>query len=282
MEIVTQRKFMRMADILANRKFHIGQQVGEGTYSRVYTAESATDGNTYAVKVLDKTKVRTDYLKKFMPRELDIILKLKHPNVINTLEIIQKRDFVFQIMEYADEGDVLHMIQRREFIPEEKCRRIVRDVTRGLQYIHDLNIAHRDLKCENILMFSDGRATISDFGFSRAFDVGTSNTTCQTFCGSTAYASPELLRGIPYDPNISDVWSLGVITFTMLCGSMPFDDSNVTRLVRKQTAREITFPEKRHGDVTASARQFVRQVLEPDINVRPTPAQILEMTWIPT
>ncbi|WAQ95457.1 TSSK1-like protein [Mya arenaria] len=282
MEKTTQRKFIRMADILTSKGYRIGQEIGEGTYSKVRTVEKTSDGNTYAVKIVDRAKVRKDYLKKFMPRELEIIPLLKHENVINTFEIIQTRDFVFQVMEYAEKGDVLQLIHRQGFLPEEKCKNIFRDISKGIKYMHDLNIAHRDLKCENILIFHDNRAAVSDFGFSRAFDSTSNVITCQTFCGSSAYASPELLRGIPYDPKLNDAWSLGIILFTMLNGSMPFPDGNVTRMVQKQLSRDYQFSERLQDKVSAGPRQTVFRTLDPNINSRPTCADILEMDWLKT
>lgn len=279
MERTTPKKFMRIADILAAKGFRIGHQLGEGTYSKVRTVERVSDRKICAVKIIDRQKARKDYLMKFLPRELEIIVRLKHKNVIETFLCIETKEFIFQIMPYAENGDVLQLIHRCCFIPEEKAKNIFRDISNGLNYLHNLNIAHRDLKCENILIFKNNVAALSDFGFSRAFD-NDSNNVCRTFCGSTAYASPELLRGIPYDPKVNDVWSMGIVLFTMLCGTMPFDDANVTRLVRQQLSRDIKFPPRVTSKISEGAKQFVFDILEPSISKRPTADQLLVSKWL--
>lgn len=279
MERTTPKNFMKLADILAANGYRVGQQLGAGTYSNVRTAERTADGNMCAVKIIDRRKARKDYLVKFLPRELEIITRLQHPNVIRTFLCIQTKEYIFQIMQYAEKGDVLQMIQRCCFIPEEKTKSIFRDISNGLKYMHDLNIAHRDLKCENILLFKDNTAVLSDFGFSKQYESDKSDM-CQTFCGSTAYASPEVLRGIPYNPKVNDIWSVGVVLFTMLCGTMPFDDSNVTRLVQQQLSRDIKYPARVNGKVSDEVKQFVLDILEPSINKRPTIEKILSTGWL--
>lgn len=271
---------MRFADILQSKGYATGQQVGEGTYSKVRTAERLDDGMTCAVKVIDKNKARTDYLRKFMPRELEIIMKLKHENVICTFEVIQTRDFVFQVMEYAEQGDVLHLIHRRGPFPEGMAKNIFRDMSNGLKYMHDMHVTHRDLKCENILIRKDNSAVICDFGFAYEFARDTTNVKCRTFCGSTAYASPELVRGIPYDPRQNDVWSSGCILFTMLCGTMPFDDSNLTKMVQKQLSKDFRYPFKVSGLISDQCKTFIKHVLEPDTNKRFAIEDVLESSWL--
>lgn len=279
MESTTPRTFLRIADLLASHGYRIGQQIGEGAYSKVHTAEKILDGYTYAVKIIDLSKAMTGYLKQFMPHELHVITSLKHRNVIETFQIIKNKAYVMQIMEYASKGDVLRMIQQHGCIAEEKAKSIFKDVAAGVTYLHELNIAHRDLKCENILIFEDNRAVVSDFGFVKNLGTSTSNL-CRTFCGSTAYASPDVLRGLPYDPKMNDVWSIGVVLFTMLSGTIPFDDGNVTRMVQKQQSREFTFPPRVVEQSSCRARQLVYQILDPDTNSRPTVKELFESDWL--
>lgn len=280
MERTTPKKFMRIADILTAKGYRIGHQLGEGTYSKVRTVERISDRKMCAVKIIDRQKARKDYVTKFLPREMEIIVRLKHRNVIETFMCIETKEFIFQIMQYAENGDVLQLIHRCSYIPEEKAKNIFRDISNGLKYLHNLNIAHRDLKCENILIFKNNVAVLSDFGFSRAFDNDSRNMICRTFCGSTAYASPELLRGIPYDPKVSDVWSMGIVLFTMLCGTMPFDDANVTRLVQQQLSRDIKFPPRVTSKISEVAKRFVIDILDPSIAERPNVDKLLSSAWL--
>ncbi|XP_045212517.1 testis-specific serine/threonine-protein kinase 3-like [Mercenaria mercenaria] len=280
MERTTPKKFMRIADTLAAKGYRVGHQLGEGTYSKVRTVERVADRKMCAVKIIDRQKARKDYLAKFLPRELEIIKRLKHKNVIQTFLCIETKEFIFQIMQYAEKGDVLQLIHSHGFIHELKAKTIFHDVANGLKYLHSLNIAHRDLKCENILIFKNNVAAVTDFGFARAFDIDSSDMMCRTFCGSTAYASPELLRGIPYDPKGNDIWGMGVILFTMLCGSMPFNDTNVTRLVQQQLSRDIKFPPRVNSRVSEVCKKFVFDILDPGITKRPTIDTLISSDWL--
>ena len=270
---------MRIADILTEKGYRVGQQIGEGTYSKVRSVERTSDGKTCAVKIVDKLKARKDYLQKIMPRELGIVVKLDHENIIKTYEIIKTRDFVFQVMQYGEQGDLLQNIHRRGPLPEERAKQIFKDICNGIQYLHDKNIAHRDLKCENILFLDNGHAAISDFGFARAFDAS-DDILCRTFCGSTAYASPELLHGLPYNAKINDIWSLGIILYVMVCGGMPFDDTNIKAMVDKQVSKDIQFPSRLKRKLSPQLMSLLLQILEPDIGKRLTVADILTSEWL--
>ena len=278
----TARKVMRMADILTEKGYRLGQQIGEGTYSKVRTVERTADGQTCAVKIVDKIRSRKDYLQTFMPRELAIILKLEHENIIKTYEVIKTKDFVFQIMQYAENGDLLQIIQNDGSFADEKAKQTFTDICKGTQYLHDKNIAHRDLKCENILILKNSRAVISDFGFARGFDLTDHHLMCKTFCGSTAYASPELLHGIPYNPKINDIWSLGIILYAIICGGMPFNDTNIKAMLEKQLSKDIQFPSRLKDKIDLKLQDLLFQILEPDISKRPTIEQILSSEWLDT
>ncbi|XP_060574731.1 testis-specific serine/threonine-protein kinase 1-like [Ruditapes philippinarum] len=280
MERTTPKKFMRIADTLAAKGYRVGHQLGEGTYSKVRTVERVADRKMCAVKIIDRQKARKDYLTKFLPRELEIIKRIKHKNVIQTFMCIETKEFIFQIMQYAEKGDVLQMIHSHGFIAEVKSKNIFNDVMNGLKYLHDLNIAHRDLKCENILIFKNNVAALTDFGFARSFDTSSSGLMCRTFCGSAAYASPELLRGIPYDPRVNDIWGTGVILYTMLCGTMPFEDANVTRLVQQQLSRDIKFPPRVSSKISENCKKLIFEILDPSITKRPNVDHILSTKWL--
>ena len=274
------KQFICVADVLIAKGYSIGHTIGEGTYSKVRTVERIKDGEMCAVKIIFRSKLKKDYLKKFLPRELEIIIKLQHDNVICTYEVIHSKDYIFQIMRYAVNGDLLQLIHRNGFVCEDKSKTIFYDICHGLQYLHDMNIVHRDIKCENILLFQNNKAAISDFGFARSFDSGETNNICKTFCGSTAYASPEVLKGIPYDPKLNDVWGIGVVLFTMLCGTLPFDDYNIMKMVGKQMEKCIVFPSKFDKVLSQTCKSCVCVILEPDLNERKSITEILALDWV--
>ena len=105
----------------------------------------------------------------------------------------------------------------------------------GIEYLHGKDIAHRDMKCENVLLDAGFNCRIGDFGFARGYKDGDEKS--NTFCGSIKYAAPEVVHGSPYDPKIADLWSIGVVLFAMLNKSLPFDDKSLRKLYQCQMSR---------------------------------------------
>jgi len=141
-------------------------------------------------------------------------------------------------MSLADNGDLLDFVKNNGEVSEQRARIWFSQICKGTDYLHSKDIAHRDLKCENVLLSRNYNCKLTDFGFSRyCNDLGPSML-CETFCGSAAYAAPEVVGGTPYMPKMADVWSLGVILYAMLNASMPFNDSNRRKLLSDQLSGE--------------------------------------------
>jgi len=224
--------------ILARHGFTLGAELGEGTYSKVKHCTWQKPGETtttkhIAIKVINKKTAPKDFLEKFLPRELDIVRKINHPNVVQTFEIITINHKVYIALEWAGRGDLLAYVRLKGALKETETRRLFTEMCQGVNYLHNMDIIHRDLKCENILLCSNNQVKIADFGFARILRP---TELSKTFCGSAAYAAPELLQGLPYEGTKVDIWSLGVILYIMICSSMPFRDSNIKTLLSDQRA----------------------------------------------
>ncbi|XP_070535257.1 testis-specific serine/threonine-protein kinase 1-like [Ptychodera flava] len=178
-------------------------------------------------------------------------------------------------MEKANKGDLLENIKKQGHFVEDTAKKLFHQLVDGVMYLHSKNIVHRDLKCENILMVDTNVLKIGDFGFARTV---TDDVLSDTFCGSAAYAPPEILQGIPYNPKIAEMWSLGVILYIILVGMMPYDDSDVKAMIKTQLKCKIGFPEKRN--LSTAAKNLVFWMLECNPERRATPDGILECDWI--
>lgn len=172
-------------------------------------------------------------------------------------------------------------IIKNGIIRENQARIWTRQLGLGLQYLHTLEIAHRDLKCENILVTTNYNIKIADFGFARILlDEHMNSELSKTFCGSLQYAAPEIIKGTPYNPKVSDVWAMGVVVFTMLNKSMPFDDDNAKSLYNNQIKKKWRFRTKVVDKLTFECKSLVKQMLEPVAAKRIEVEGVIHSDWI--
>lgn len=267
---------------LKERGYIMGKKIGKGSYATVISAlyEDKDHKIPLACKVVDKSRAPSDFLQKFLPRELDIIIKLEHPYVIQIHSILQRGPKIFIFMRFAENGDLLEYIKKNGSIVEHGAKSWFYQMVKGLKYLHNQNITHRDLKCENILISKKMNIKIADFGFARhCIDNHGHEVLSLTFCGSAAYAAPEIVSGSAYDPKKADVWSLGVILFIMLNAAMPFDDKNVKKLLRDQKARNYKFRTSIEQKLTTKCKDLVSLILDPDAMTRWTLDRIETSRW---
>lgn len=265
---------------LQHRGYVIGERIGVGAYAivtKAYYLNSEMRRELLACKIINRKKAPNDFLEKFFPRELEIITRIIHPNIIRTHSILQRGEKIFIFMRYAENGDLLDYLQANGPISEAQAKLWCRQLVSGLMYLHSLNIAHRDLKCENILLTLHMNAKIADFGFCRyCSDELGKRILSSTYCGSGAYAAPEIIRGVPYNPKLADNWSVGVILFIMVNGSMPFEDSNLAKLMEVQSKKKYRHVRK----ISDNCRQVIDRLLEPDILTRWKLDDVLKSKWL--
>ncbi|CBY23229.1 unnamed protein product [Oikopleura dioica] len=270
-------------EILARHGYAIGAEMGEGTYSKVKHCTWTKPGETppekkkIAIKIINKKTAPKDFLEKFLPRELEILRKVHHPNVVQTFEIITINHKVFIALEWAGKGDLLAFVRLRGSLKENDCRRIFTEMSTGIKYLHENEIVHRDLKCENVLICSNNTIKIADFGFAQLHLKPTDLS--KTFCGSAAYAAPELLQGTPYIGTKADIWSMGVILYIMICSSMPFRDSNIKTLLSDQRA-PLHIPSSILPSLSKELKDLLLHILSFDHNRRITMEQIFKSRWM--
>ncbi|XP_048354266.1 serine/threonine-protein kinase MARK1 isoform X1 [Sphaerodactylus townsendi] len=210
---------------------HIGnyrllKTIGKGNFAKVKLARHVLTGREVAVKIIDKTQLNPTSLQKLF-REVRIMKILSHPNIVKLFEVIETEKTLYLVIEYASGGEVFDYLVAHGRMKEKEARAKFRQIVSAVQYCHQKCIVHRDLKAENLLLDGDMNIKIADFGFSNEFTIGNK---LDTFCGSPPYAAPELFQGKKYDGPEVDVWSLGVILYTLVSGSLPFDGQNLKEL----------------------------------------------------
>ncbi|XP_073415251.1 testis-specific serine/threonine-protein kinase 2 [Dendrobates tinctorius] len=263
--------------VLKMKGYTVGISLGKGSYAKVRAAFSEKMKCCVAVKVIDRSKASPDFLQKFLPREMEIVTVLNHDSIIKTYEIFETSvGKVYIVMELGAQGDLLEFIKKRGPMPEDVARKLFHQLASAVKYCHDLDIVHRDLKCENILLDKEFNIKLSDFGFARRIDDN--QKLSKTFCGSAAYTAPEVLQGIPYEPKVCDIWSLGVILFIMVSGSKPYDDSNIKMMLRVQKEQHIVFPSSKH--FSSACKDLIYRMLQPNVRQRITIDEILNHKWL--
>ncbi|XP_067336577.1 MAP/microtubule affinity-regulating kinase 3a isoform X7 [Channa argus] len=263
---------------------HIGnyrllKTIGKGNFAKVKLARHILTGREVAIKIIDKTQLNPNSLQKLF-REVRIMKILNHPNIVKLFEVIETERTLYLVMEYASGGEVFDYLVAHGRMKEKEARAKFRQIVSAVQYCHQKHIVHRDLKAENLLLDADMNIKIADFGFSNEFTLGNK---LDTFCGSPPYAAPELFQGKKYDGPEVDVWSLGVILYTLVSGSLPFDGQNLKELRERVLRGKYRIPFYMSTDCENLLKRFL--VLNPGkrgtLEVREDAEnQIMKDRWI--
>ena len=220
-------------------------------------AKHIPTGKEVAIKIIDKTQLNPSSLQKLF-REVRIMKHLDHPNIVKLYQVIETDKTLYLVMEYASGGEVFDYLVAHGRMKEKEARAKFRQIVSAVEYLHQMHIVHRDLKAENLLLDADMNIKIADFGFSNEFVPGNK---LDTFCGSPPYAAPELFQGKKYDGPEVDVWSLGVILYTLVSGSLPFDGQNLKELRERVLRGKYRIPFYMSTDCENLLKKFL--VLNP-------------------
>ena len=230
---------MKNNDFLSD--YEIKETIGKGTFSIVKLGINKITNEKVAIKILKKKKMQKNKDKLRLEREINILKKLHHINLIKIHKISEESDNYFIVMEYCENGELFNYIVAHERLSEEETAYFFYQLINGLDYIHHKNIVHRDLKPENLLLSQGNILKIVDFGLSNYYYP--EEQLLSTPCGSPCYASPEMVCGNKYNGFKIDVWSCGIIIFAMICGYLPFEDPNNEILFKKIMKCKVDYPE---------------------------------------
>ncbi|XP_078088159.1 hormonally up-regulated neu tumor-associated kinase homolog A [Mustelus asterias] len=257
----------------------IGRKLGEGSFAKVREGLHVLTGEKVAVKVIDKKKAKKDsYVTKNLRREGQIHQMIRHPNITQLLDILETENSYYLVMELCTGGNLMHKIYDRKILEEAEVRRYIKQLTLAVEHLHRAGVVHRDLKIENLLLDEKNNLKLIDFGLSNCAGILGYSDPFSTQCGSPAYAAPELLACKKYGPKV-DIWSIGVNTYAMLTGTLPFtvEPFSLRALHQKMVDKDLN-PLPVH--LSSAAVNFLRSLLEPDPIKRPNIQQVLANLWL--
>ncbi|KAM8705674.1 hypothetical protein ACLKA7_010043 [Drosophila subpalustris] len=268
----TELKLQSYVNGNGNGVYKIIKTLGKGNFAKVKLALHVPTGREVAIKVIDKTQLNTSARQKLY-REVRIMKLLDHPNIVRLFQVIESERTLYLIMEYASRGELFDHLVKNGRMREREARVIFRQLVSAIQYCHSKFVVHRDLKAENLLLDQHMNIKIADFGFGNTFNP---NAQLETFCGSPPYAAPELFMGRKYAGPEVDAWSLGVVLYTLVSGSLPFDGGTLKELRERVLRGKYRVPYYISMDCENLMRKFL--VLNPA--KRATLNAVMSDKWI--
>ncbi|WFD31843.1 hypothetical protein MSPP1_002883 [Malassezia sp. CBS 17886] len=246
--------------------YHLQRTIGQGAYGKVRLATHRLTNTRVAVKQIPRAHVAS------LIREIHHHRRLHHPHVLQLFEVVESDTSIWLATELCAGGELYDYVVRRGSLTEPEARILFGQLCCAVAYVHREGIVHRDLKLENILLDAHNNIKLSDFGFTREYEP---HHAMRTHCGTTAYAAPEMLAGVPYHGTEIDVWSLGVILFVLLCGYLPFDDDHEPTMQWKIIHTDPVLP----ASLSADAQDLLARLLHKSGALRPTMRDLLSHPW---
>ena len=263
---------------LAGLPRHIGpyeliEKLRDGGYSKIYKAKSNYTGDFVAIKSIEKLcfqESAEDVL--LMVRQAEVLKILKHRNLVNLYEIYESQKFFYMIMDYIPNGDLIEQIIKKKRFPEQEALVIFSQLVDALYYMHKNEICHRDIRTEKILFDKKNQPKLVGFSYSSFYTKGKK---IRDNYGSLCYACPEIIQNDYYNPELADVWSLGVVLYVMVCGYLPFseddDDENKYLIINGK----VDYPPQ----ISNKVKDLLKHMLDIDPNKRYTFQKILRHPW---
>jgi len=253
-------------------------KLGRGNFAVVRKVQRKSDGEFFAAKIITKKAMKPKDLK-LLGEEVNILKKLAHPNINRLIETFDTKHHLYIVLELLKGENLFENIIRQRKYTEDDAANVVKQVARACEYMHPRGVIHRDLKPENLVYLDKEKKHIcvTDFGLSKS--VANEGDLMKTACGTPAFVAPEILRQERYDSQV-DMWSLGVILYTMLCGYPPFVEKNLPTLYKVIKTGKVEFGRPYWDNVSESAKDCVRGLLTVDKDKRLNPVSLLKHDWL--
>ncbi|XP_022106830.1 hormonally up-regulated neu tumor-associated kinase-like [Acanthaster planci] len=254
----------------------VGETIGEGSFGKVRSGTHTLTGEKVAMKIIDKKLIaKREYVRKNLRREAVVLQRLtSHPNIIRLYEVLETANNYYLVTEFAQGGPFMRYLCDRKKLSERETRKFMRQLVSAVDYMHQAEVVHRDIKIENFLLDEDSNLKVIDFGLSNILGP---DGLLKTQCGSPAYAAPEIFCNASYSPAV-DVWSIGVNMYAMLTGELPFivdPPTNMTKLHAK-IIQGCTIPQ----NLTRDCRDLLGKLLTANETERISLRDVMHHPWI--
>ncbi|CAI5709661.1 unnamed protein product [Peronospora effusa] len=255
------------------RTYAKGKFLGKGGFARCYELKCEQTGKIFAAKVVAKRSLVKVKTKQKFTSEIKIHKSLHHPQIVQFEHFFEDSENAYIVLELCRNQSMLDLMRRRKRLSESEVKFYMRQLVEGLAYLHEKLVIHRDLKLGNLFLTSDMRLKIGDFGLATRLENLEDRK--RTMCGTPNYIAPEILSGQRGDGHSFevDIWSTGVVMYTLLVGRPPFETDDVKATYKRIRANKYDFPETAH--ISRSAQSLVRGILRNDPDARPSLKQIL-------
>ncbi|CAD7964227.1 unnamed protein product [Amoebophrya sp. A25] len=260
------------------RYYTKGKFIGKGGFARCYEVTNTDTGELFAVKIVSKASIAKPRAQAKLRSEISIHRSLRHEKVVRFYDYYEDEEHVYIILEYCPNQTLNEFLRKRTSrrMAEPEAMFYIHDLILALKYLHKNRILHRDLKLGNLFLDASMRIKIGDFGL--AAQLENDGEKRRTICGTPNYIAPEILEGKNGHSYEVDIWSLGVILYTMLIGKPPFETSDVKATYRKIRYNQYSFPEE--VQISDSAKLLIQTLLQTDPAARPSLEEVANSKWM--
>lgn len=261
------------------KKYELHEKLGSGTFATVRRIVQKSNTNIQkALKITSLRNLKEEEVEA-LKNEVTILGECAHPHVVKLYESFITNDKIYMVQDLLSGGELFDRIIEQTFFSEKEAAKVIAQIASALKYLHAQDIVHRDLKPENLLLTDKSDkydVKIIDFGLAKK-----SKELMSMPCGTPGYVAPEILKRRKYHKEV-DIWSLGVITYILLCGFPPFHDdgNNLKNLYKQIRAGKYSFPKKYWANISKEAILLIKKMLQVKPRNRIVAAKIIEDKWI--
>ena len=256
--------------------FQILKELGAGSFGHVYLVSHKITKAQYAIKAIDKRDKSNQNEKPYFRREIEVMYKIHHPNVVKLFGHFEDNNYCYFIMEYIEKGNIYNLIPHdgKKKLNTKIVASLIKDVISAVYYLHHMKpiIIHRDIKPENVLLGEGLVSKLTDFGWSNYMQEDEKR---KTVCGTPIYLAPEIIKEERHDEKV-DIWCIGVLLFELITGNVPFQGNDLESLKENILHLRIAWPK----DINTDAKNLIKKILKLDPGSRISLEEMLQHPFI--